>query len=58
MLILAGDHLYRMDYAKMAEYHIQNNADITVAVQPVPKDEAFRFGILKRDEDGRITRFA
>ncbi len=58
VLILAGDHLYRMDYAKMAEYHIQNNADITVAVQPVPKDEAFRFGILKRDEDGRITRFA
>ena len=58
VLILAGDHLYRMDYAKMADYHIQNNADITVAVQPVPKDEAFRFGILKRDEDGRITRFA
>ncbi len=58
VLILAGDHLYRMDYAQMAEFHIQNNADITVAVQPVPKDEAFRFGILKRDEDGRITRFA
>ena len=58
VLILAGDHLYRMDYAKMAEFHIQNNADITVAVQPVPKNEAFRFGILKRDEDGRITRFA
>ena len=58
VLILAGDHLYRMDYAKMAEFHIENNADITVAVQPVPKDEAFRFGILKRAEDGRITRFA
>ncbi len=58
VLILAGDHLYRMDYAKMADFHIENNADITVAVQPVPKDEAFRFGILKRDEDGRITRFA
>jgi len=58
VLILAGDHLYRMDYAKMAYFHIENNADITVAVQPVPKDEAFRFGILKRDDDGRITRFA
>ena len=58
VLILAGDHLYRMDYASMAEFHIDNNADVTVAVQPVPKDEAFRFGILKRDEDGRITRFA
>ena len=58
VLILAGDHLYRMDYAKMAEYHIENNADVTIAVQPVPKDEAFRFGILKRNEDGLITRFA
>ncbi|NLE84375.1 MAG: glucose-1-phosphate adenylyltransferase [Chloroflexi bacterium] len=58
VLILAGDHLYRMDYAKMADFHVENEADITVAVQPVPKDEAFRFGILKRDDDGRITRFA
>ena len=58
VLILAGDHLYRMDYAKMAEFHWQNDADITVAVQPVPKDEASRFGILKVDETGRITNFA
>ncbi|MCK9246046.1 MAG: glucose-1-phosphate adenylyltransferase [Anaerolineaceae bacterium] len=58
VLILAGDHLYRMDYANMAEFHVDNNAEVTVAVQPVPKNEAFRFGILKRDEDGRITRFA
>ncbi len=58
VLISAGDHLYRMDYSKMADFHIENNADITVAVQPVSKNEAFRFGILKRDEDGRITRFA
>ena len=57
VLILAGDHLYRMDYAKMAEFHWQNNADITVAVQPVPNNEAFRFGILKVDETGRITNF-
>ena len=58
VLILAGDHLYRMDYAKMAEFHIENNADITVAVQPVLKEDAPRFGILKSDDDGRVTRFA
>ncbi len=58
VLILAGDHLYRMDYAKMAEFHWQNDADITVAVQPVPKTEASRFGILKVDEGGCITNFA
>ena len=58
VLILAGDHLYRMDYAKMTDFHIANNADITVAVQPVLKEDAPRFGILKSDEDGRVTRFA
>jgi glucose-1-phosphate adenylyltransferase len=58
VLILAGDHLYRMDYAKMADFHWRNDADITVAVQPVPKDEASRFGILKVDASGRITNFA
>jgi len=58
VLILAGDHLYRMDYAKMTEFHIENNADITVAVQPVLKEDAPRFGILKSAEDGRVTRFA
>ena len=58
VLILAGDHLYRMDYSKMVEFHIATNADITVAVQPVLKEDAFRFGILKRDEDGLITDFA
>jgi len=58
VLILAGDHLYRMNYAEMAQFHWDNNADVTVAVQPVPKDEASRFGILKRDEAGRIVDFA
>ena len=58
VLILAGDHLYRMDYAPLAEFHWQNDADITVAVQPVPADQAYRFGILKRTADGRITAFA
>ena len=58
VLILAGDHLYRMDYAAMAEFHWQNKADITVAVQPVAKHDAARFGILKRNSDYRITDFA
>jgi len=58
VLILAGDHLYRMDYAQMAEYHWQVNADITVAVQPVAKNEATRFGLLKRESDGHISAFA
>jgi glucose-1-phosphate adenylyltransferase len=58
VLILAGDHLYRMDYSQMAQFHWDNNAEITVAVQPVPASEASRFGLLKRAEDGRITDFA
>ena len=58
VLILAGDHLYRMDYETMAEFHIKRNAEITVAVQPVPHDEAYRFGLLKRSMDGRIVSFA
>ena len=57
VLILAGDHLYRMDYSAMAEYHWEKQADITVAVQPVPKSEASRLGILKREADGRISAF-
>jgi glucose-1-phosphate adenylyltransferase len=58
VLILAGDHLYRMDYAAMARFHWDNNADITVAVQPVSREEAPRLGLLKVGEDHRITRFA
>jgi glucose-1-phosphate adenylyltransferase len=57
VLILAGDHLYRMNYKAMAECHWENKADITVAVQPVAKDEVTRFGILKREADGRISDF-
>ena len=47
VLILAGDHLYRMDYQAIANYHWERDADITVAVQPIPREEAPRFGILK-----------
>jgi glucose-1-phosphate adenylyltransferase len=57
ILILAGDHLYRMDYSAMAEYHWEQKADITVAVQPISKDEVTRFGILKREANGRISNF-
>jgi glucose-1-phosphate adenylyltransferase len=57
VLILAGDHLYRMDYARLARYHWETQADITVAVQPVPAGEASRFGLLKCSPDGRIPAF-
>lgn len=59
VLILAGDHLYRMDYGEMIMFHLQHNADITVAVQPVAKTEASRFGLLKRspEPECRITAF-
>lgn len=57
VLILAGDHLYRMDYSDMVEFHRANQADITVAVKPVSREDASRFGILKQSPDGRITDF-
>ena len=57
VMILAGDHLYRMDYREMAKFHWKKNADITVAVQPVARSEAFRFGLLKVEDDGHITSF-
>ena len=57
VLILAGDHLYLMDYKAMAARHWETGADITVAVQPVAREEAPRFGILKREPDGRISSF-
>ena len=56
-LILAGDHIYRMDYGEMAKFHREKNADITVAVQPVARRDASRLGILKRAPDGRIINF-
>jgi glucose-1-phosphate adenylyltransferase len=57
VLILAGDHLYRMDYAALAQFHWEHSADITVAVQPIAKDEALRFGLLKREGDDSISAF-
>lgn len=57
VLILSGDHLYRMDYRLMAESHLERNADITIAVQPASLEEGPRLGILKQDRTGRITDF-
>ena len=57
VLILSGDHIYKMDYEVMLDYHKENNADVTIAAMPVPIEEASRFGIVITDEDGRITEF-
>jgi glucose-1-phosphate adenylyltransferase len=57
VLVLGGDHLYRMDYSTMAEFHWEHEADITVAVQPVRREDASSLGILKRGQDGRIVDF-
>jgi glucose-1-phosphate adenylyltransferase len=57
VLILAGDHLYRMDYAELAAFHWERKAEISVAVQPVAASEASRFGLLKRTPEGKITAF-
>ena len=57
VLILSGDHIYKMDYAAMLESHIQNKASLTVGVIPVPMKEASRFGIMNTDQNGRIIEF-
>ena len=57
IIVLAGDHLYRMNYRNMLREHIEKNAEITVAVLPVELDQVREFGILKADADGLITAF-
>lgn len=57
VLILSGDHIYKMDYEVMLEYHKANNADVTIAAMPVPMEEASRFGILITDDTNKITEF-
>ena len=56
-LILAGDHLYRMDYAELIESHTERHADITLAAQPVGADDATQMGIFSFDHDGQIAGF-
>ena len=57
IVVLSGDHIYKMDYSDMLRFHKENKADTTIAVMPVPIEEASRFGILDTDEDNRITDF-
>lgn len=57
ILVLSGDHIYKMDYSQMIEAHEDNNADATIAVIEVPMEEASRFGIMNTDENLRIEEF-
>ena len=57
VLILSGDHIYKMDYEVMLDFHKANGAEVTIAVMPVPMEEASRFGIMITDENRRITEF-
>ena len=56
--VLSGDHIYKMDYSKMLDFHKKKNAEATIAVLEVPWEEASRFGIMTADEEGTITEFA
>ncbi len=57
ILVLAGDHLYRMDYSKFVDFHIANDAEISVAVHPVPYEDVSGLGILRLDDENTITSF-
>ena len=57
VLILSGDHIYKMDYEAMLDLHKQNQASVTIAAMPVPIEEASRFGIVVTDDNGQITEF-
>lgn len=57
VLILSGDHIYKMDYSEMQKYHDSTGSDLTVSVIEVPMEEASRFGIMSVDEEDRITKF-
>lgn len=57
VLILSGDHIYKMDYEIMLDFHKENGAEVTIAVMPVPMEEACRFGIMTVDDGNRIRKF-
>ena len=57
VLILSGDHIYKMDYEVMLDFHKANKADVTIAAMPVPMEEASRFGIVVTDDESRIKEF-
>ncbi len=58
VVILSGDHIYKMDYSKMLDFHKAKGADCTIAVMEVPWEEASRFGIMTANEEGTVTKFA
>jgi glucose-1-phosphate adenylyltransferase len=58
LLILSGDHLYRMDYRKFLARHFETNADVTISVVPFPREEAEDFGLMKVEPDGRVVEFS
>ncbi len=57
VIILSGDHIYKMDYSRMLKYHVENDAECTIAVRDVPIEEASRFGIMNTNPDGSIYQF-
>ncbi|MBR2283317.1 MAG: glucose-1-phosphate adenylyltransferase [Ruminococcus sp.] len=57
VVVLGGDHIYKMDYSKMVDFHVANNADCTISVIDVPLAEASRFGIMICDENNKVTDF-
>jgi NDP-sugar pyrophosphorylase family protein len=57
VIILSGDHIYKMDYLKMLEFHKEKNADLTIAVLDVSLEDAKRFGIMKANQDGKVESF-
>ena len=57
VVILSGDHIYKMDYSEMLAYHKEKNADCTIAVMEVPMEEASRFGIMATEADGKVYEF-
>src|SRR4051812_5470271 len=56
-LILAGDHIYKMNYAEMIQFHRDRQADLTIACLPVPRQQSREFGVMTVDEAGRVTDF-
>jgi len=57
VVMLSGDHIYKMDYSKMLDYHKEKNADLTIAVQGVPFEDINRFGIMETDENMKVENF-
>lgn len=58
IIILSGDHLYRMDYMKFVDYHRETGADITIGCLPCDEEQASAFGLMKIDKNANITEFA